>query len=481
MTNGDQRSMIREAMQAIAQRKPGKSKLVYDKAKRSIVAVAEGSQTTQALNITADDADMFGVVTLSSEWLRGKWPDLKKAGSMPVTFSSWDDGDALTQSELCIQASPAAAQGTLLLSEADEPEGGLVIRLRATERPAHAQDVFVSPDGARFSGQVIGRDEGTSDEVVFADVEPQLALRRAGILETTILKDKTVLFIGLGTGGSHVAVELAKCGVGRFLLVDRDRLSAGNVVRHPGGISQVGRSKVNVTRDLILEKNPKARVDVYPIEANFDNREKIAELIRAADVVIGGTDNQQSKLLINELCVAANVTALYGGASRRAQAGRILRVYPKRSLCYQCFVVAMPDEASDVEISSTPDADAIAYSDQPVAVEPGLSLDVLPIANMLAKLALHELIADTSSTLNRLKPDFAAPWYLWVNRIEPGTQYSDWPPLSESMDEQMTICRWYGISIERDTDCPVCGDFVGSLAAAYGLDPAKLPALAEKE
>src|ERR1700733_6975709 len=97
-----QRQMIREAMQAVAQRKPGRSKLVYDKTKRTIVAVAEGSQTTQALNITADDADMFGVVTLSSEWLREKWPELERAGLVPFTFSSWDDGDALTQSELCV-------------------------------------------------------------------------------------------------------------------------------------------------------------------------------------------------------------------------------------------------------------------------------------------------------------------------------------------------------------------------------------------
>ncbi len=100
-----QRQMIRDAMQAVAQRKPGRSKLVYDKTKRTIVAVAEGSQTPQALNITADDADMFGVVTVSSAWLRGKWPELNKAGFLPVAFSSWDNGDALTQSELCIQAS----------------------------------------------------------------------------------------------------------------------------------------------------------------------------------------------------------------------------------------------------------------------------------------------------------------------------------------------------------------------------------------
>ncbi len=74
------------------------------------------------------------------------------------------------------------------------------------------------------------------------------------ILETTIFSDKSVLRIGLGTAGAHVAIELAKCGVGHFVLIDRDRLSVGNVVRHPGGISHVGRYKVHVLRDLIHDK-----------------------------------------------------------------------------------------------------------------------------------------------------------------------------------------------------------------------------------
>lgn len=479
----DQRSMIREAMQAIAQRKPGKSKLVYDKARRTIVAVAEGSHTPQALNITADDADMFGVVTLSAEWLRAKWPDLVATRSLPVDFSSWDEGDALTQVELCVQASASGAQARLVMDQGQaEPAAEMTIVLAPTDNPTSRSNVFVAPGGVAYRAEVIEPGEAAAGrrEVVFADIEPQLDLRRAGILETTILKDKVVLCIGLGTGGSHVAVELAKCGVGRFLLVDRDRLSVGNVVRHPGGISQVGRTKVNVTRDLILEKNPKAQVEVQTIDVGFDNRDVIAGLIQAADLVICGTDNRKSKLLINELCVSANKPAIYGGAFRRAYGGQILRVRPRLSPCQQCFVSALPDEASDVEVSSEGDADEIAYSDRPVAVEPGLSLDVLPIATQLAKLGLLELIAEKSSTLNILKRDFDAPWYLWLNRPEPGTQYADMLPLSESRDD-MTINRWYGIYFERDEQCPVCGEFVAGLAAAYGLTPSELPALPEKE
>ncbi len=62
-----QQSMIREAMKSIAERRPGRTKLVYDKTKRTIVAVAEGTAIPTALNITAEDADMFAVLSLSAK------------------------------------------------------------------------------------------------------------------------------------------------------------------------------------------------------------------------------------------------------------------------------------------------------------------------------------------------------------------------------------------------------------------------------
>ena len=467
-TNDPQQQMIRDAMQAIAQRKPGKTKLVYDKTKRTIVAVAEGSQPPRALNITAEDADMFAIATVSSAWLRQNWTQLHANGRLSCEFSLWDDGDALTQCELGPIPSASVVQGAIVLSGRGFSADGtrLRIELEPIENAiANALD-FMAPDGCAY--RAWGTRSEQSLTTVFADVQPELATRRSGILETTILADKSVLFIGLGTGGAHAALELAKCGIGRFALVDRDRLSVGNVVRHPGGISQVGRFKVNVVRDLILEKNPDAVVTTNAFDLNFASKEELKKLIADSDVVLCGTDNRPSKLLVNQLCIEADVPAIYGGAFRRAFGGQVLRVRPKVSPCHQCFVSAMPDEASDVEISSASDAADIAYSDRPVAVEPGLSLDVLPIANMVAKLALTELLKDKPTTLRTLERDYDAPWYLWLNRPEPATPYSDWPPLSESSDE-MTINRWYGIYFDRDPDCPTCGDFLSSLAANYGL------------
>ena len=475
-----QQQMIREAMKSIAERRPGRTKLVYDKTRRTIVAVAEGAQAPRALNITADDADMFAALTLSSAWLRARWERLRADGRAMLNLSSWDEGDALIDAALAVIPSASTASACVMLDQefplGQETMVAIVLQPAGGAKPDAA--TFFAPDGIAYQATA-WRQVGEKRqplEVSFADVQPELATRRSGILETTILKDKTVVLIGVGTGGSHVAIELAKCGVGNFILIDRDRLSVGNVVRHSGGISQVGRYKVNVVRDLIYEKNPDATVAVHPVAVDYDNQNDIKGLIAKADVVVCGTDSRPSKLLINQICVEAGVVAIYGGAFRRAYGGQVLRVRPKQSACHQCFVAAMPDKASDVEVSTTADAEDVAYSDQPVAVEPGLSIDVLPIANMVAKLALLELLADQDTSLSVLRRDFAAPWYLWLNRPEPGTEYASWPPLSESVDE-MTIHRWYGIDLPRDEECSVCGSFLSALAGNYGLNLESLPDL----
>jgi len=473
-----QQSMIREAMKSIAERRPGRTKLVYDKTKRTIVAVAEGTAIPTALNITAEDADMFAVLSLSAKWIRAHWKDLSAAGGMKLELVTWDEGDAYTHQELGVHSTGQRTQAVASVAGKGEEHcpTPIGVSFRQLESPASLRDCeFEGPNGVRYLAQAWKSNADAKEpmDIEVVEVVSALDARRKGLIENNVLSQSSVLCIGLGTGGAYIATELAKCGVGRFVLVDHDRLSAGNVVRHPGGLSEIGRLKVNVLRDLLLEKNPDVHVTRHPISVSPESESAIRELIQAADVVVCGTDNRLSKLLINKLCLEANTVALYGGAFRRAYGGQVLRVRPHVSPCHQCFISAMPEEAGDVEIGSQASADEIAYSDRRVPVEPGLSLDVLPIANMVAKLVLLELLKDKESTLNVLQRDFEAPWYLWLNRPEAGTKYSDWPPLSESMQE-MTINRWYGINFERDSGCPACGDFTTASAVAYGIDPSTL-------
>ena len=86
------------------------------------------------------------------------------------------------------------------------------------------------------------------------------------ILETDILKESSVGIIGLGSGGSQVAVEFAKAGVGKLVLVDYDRLELNNISRHACGLSDVGRLKTNALKDLLLNKNPEASIETFELD-----------------------------------------------------------------------------------------------------------------------------------------------------------------------------------------------------------------------
>lgn len=466
-----QKEMIKEAMQAIATRKPGRSKLVYDKAKRTIVAVSVAEQTTTGLNITAEDADMFsrGIITITSEFLNDNWVKLFPNSILPTPLSEWDEGEAYTLASIGVAPSQKIIFAAIVLEDTEVHDLPIIIRLRKLTGNTKQHD-YRSPEGISYIASAELFINGVASEIQIKIVElaKSLCLRQQGLLETDLLKDSSVLIIGLGTGGIQVALELAKAGVGKFKLVDPDRLEIGNVSRHQAGVSFVGRTKVAAAKHLILEKNPKIYIETHPILANDENKNVLKSLIENTDITICATDNRQSKLLINALCLEAQKPLIIGGAFSRAYGGHVLRVRPGESACFHCFVMAMPNKEADQEISSEKNAAAIAYADRSVSVEPGLSMDVVPISIMVSKLALQELISEKESTLHILDKDFEANWYFWINRPEPNTDYASFPPLSESSDE-MTILRWYGVHLEKDQGCPTCGDFSKALREQYGL------------
>src|ERR1019366_962169 len=179
-TDPQQQQMIRDAMKAIAERRPGRSKLVYDKTKRTIVAVAEGTQTPRALNITADDADMFAIVTLSSKWLREHWSDVLHGSGISVDFISWDDGDALVQVDLSLHSTRDRVVGTLRLGEEEGPgnDDALSTASNSLGRAATASSsTFSASDGPLFQATGWRRNNQKKETVgvAFADVEPELA------------------------------------------------------------------------------------------------------------------------------------------------------------------------------------------------------------------------------------------------------------------------------------------------------------------
>jgi len=76
------------------------------------------------------------------------------------------------------------------------------------------------------------------------------------------LRSACVAIFGIGGVGSFTAEALARSGIGHLILIDKDDIDATNINRQVHALSStVGRSKVEVMRERILEINPAAKVD----------------------------------------------------------------------------------------------------------------------------------------------------------------------------------------------------------------------------
>ena len=275
--------------------------------------------------------------------------------------------------------------------------------------------------------------------------------RNAGVLETDALLERSVLCIGLGSGGSAIVDQLARSGIGQFILWDNDRLETHNVSRHVCTLRDVGRLKVNATRDHVLAINPDAKVVTVCSDVTADPGE-LEEYVRAADCILAATDNNESRFAINEAAVLLQKPVYFGRAFTRACGGDVIQVVPGADgPCYACHAES---RIVDEEVSSARDADRIAYADREVPIEPGLNIDISPIANMVARLVLLRLAADAGSALAETTEELDAPLYLWANQRK--EEFKNWQPMRRSFN-RMSILRWYAVNVPKNTACMVCG------------------------
>ena len=283
--------------------------------------------------------------------------------------------------------------------------------------------------------------------------------RNHGILELGILENKRVMIVGLGSFGSQIAIELAKAGVGSFALMDFDRIELHNLARHTATTRDLGRLKTDVIREAIAGKNPYAHVDLFPIDIN-QHLETLLDECRKADLVICATDNNLSRINISQALINTQTPGIFGSALTRAEGGCVFHYQPGGP-CYNCFlgnglISGAREEVSSVEAgrrsgqiaayTSPEDADAI--------VQVGLSADIEPICNMVVKLALVELSRGTESGISSLEKELIFPAYLWVNRRE--RHFLRFGSFANPGDRP-TIMRWYGIRMQKDENCVLCG------------------------
>lgn len=268
--------------------------------------------------------------------------------------------------------------------------------------------------------------------------------RLDGIFESTALSNRTAVVIGLGSGGSLVAVELAKCAVGRFRLIDFDRLEPQNISRHVCGVRDLGRFKTEAVREAILNFNPFAAVECYDINV-IDESGGLPHLLIGADIVLVCTDTDRSRYTANQALInlwfekGVSIPAVYAGAYERAFGGQVLRVVPGETPCFDCVLGSL----QRLPFMETKPRSAVAYSDLANAdsfrAEPGLGMDVHFIALIQAKFALLTLLRGAETILEDIPYNFL----FWGNRKE-------W------IFPEPLKCIF--ATTEKRVDCSTCGD-----------------------
>ncbi|MDR0851437.1 MAG: tRNA threonylcarbamoyladenosine dehydratase [Clostridiales Family XIII bacterium] len=123
------------------------------------------------------------------------------------------------------------------------------------------------------------------------------------------LSASAVIVFGIGGVGSYAAEALARSGVGRIGLVDDDKVCVTNINRQLiATINTVGRDKIEVMKDRILEINPDCIVDLYPVFYGPDTVDEID--LSIYDYVIDAIDTVTAKLVLIERAKAAGAEVI---------------------------------------------------------------------------------------------------------------------------------------------------------------------------
>lgn len=227
----------------------------------------------------------------------------------------------------------------------------------------------------------------------------------------------TAIVVGCGALGSVIANTLARAGVGKLRIVDRDFLELNNLQR------QVLYDEDDVAAGLpkaIAAKNRLARInstiEIEAVVADVDHT-NIERLLDGAGCLVDGTDNFETRFLLNDAAVKLGVPWIYGGCL--GAEGQTLTILPGETPCLRCL---MPDPPPP---GSSPTCDSAGI----------LATIISVIASIEANEAL-KILSDHREAISRT-------WTvldLWDNTLR-----------------QIKLGGIGGADSARSADCPCCG------------------------
>lgn len=228
--------------------------------------------------------------------------------------------------------------------------------------------------------------------------------------------------IGLGGLGCAVAPLLARLGVRRLILIDRDVVSRENL-GHQGLFDQSDAAaalpKVEAARQRLSAVNSAVEIEAHTLELN---RRNIRDLLADADLLFDGLDNYYTRLLLNDFAWASSKPYFYAGVVSGELSARA--VLPGRTGCLRCLVDSPPPPGAIPTCSSA-----------------GVFPPLLGLAALLQMELAGRWLASSGAGIaaeHECAPTGAA-----------------WPDILYSFD--MASLQLRQTSLRPRADCPVCG------------------------
>lgn len=216
--------------------------------------------------------------------------------------------------------------------------------------------------------------------------------RNEGLFESEEMLKKYAVIIGCGSVGSHVALQLARAGISKFILIDGDILKLHNVCRHRLGFRDLGRYKTAALKDAVLNINPLAEVVCF----NGYLQDAPAELFNLGKngIMVGTADNRSGNAVADDLAEHLGIPFVAIGCWARAAAGEVFYQKPG------CNMPSYREAYRELIDDSRPDAHSNYFGDEAeqalLNFEPGTSVDIEFVSNIGIKVCL-DLLCENSN------------------------------------------------------------------------------------
>lgn len=168
----------------------------------------------------------------------------------------------------------------------------------------------------------------------------QILFHPIGIEGQARISSSKVTIIGLGALGTVSSNHLCRAGVGQLRLVDRDFVEMSNLQRQllfDERDADQRLPKVVAAAEKLKAIN--SEVGIEPLIADVTPR-NVEEIVKGSDIVLDGTDNLETRLLINDACLKAGVSWIYAGAL--GSIGMTMTIVPQQTPCLRCLIDQVP-------------------------------------------------------------------------------------------------------------------------------------------